>query len=49
MVDAGKPLDADAFLVDRECFAPVLERFLADDALLTEAAPYQVSQCAAVS
>ena len=31
--DAGKPLDADAFLVDRERIAPVLERFFADDAL----------------
>jgi len=39
----------DAFLVDRERFAPVLERFFTDDVLLTEAAPYQVSQCAAVS
>ena len=39
----------DAFLFDRERFAPVLERLLADDALLTEAAPYQVRQCAAVS
>lgn len=39
----------DAFLVDRERFAPVLESYFADDALLTEAAPYRVSQCAAAS
>ena len=37
----------DAFLVDRERFAPVLKSFFADDTLLTDTAPYQVSQCAA--
>ena len=39
----------DAFLVDRERFAPVLKSFFADDALLADTVPYQVSQCAAAS
>ncbi len=39
----------DAFLVDRERFAPVLKSFFADDSLLVDTEPYQVIQCAAAN
>lgn len=39
----------DAFLVDRERFAPVLKKFLDDTAQAADAQAYQVSQCAAAS
>lgn len=37
----------DAFLVDRDRFAPVLRGFFGDRTLLTDKTPYKVSQCAA--
>jgi homoserine O-acetyltransferase len=37
----------DAFLVDRDRFAPVLRSFFSNDALLAGKEQYQVSQCAA--
>ena len=39
----------DAFLVDRDRFAPVLGRFFADDLLMTETDQFEVKECAATA
>jgi hypothetical protein len=39
----------DAFLVDRDRFAPVLRSFFTDHALLAEKQHYYVKQCAATA